>query len=212
MTMLGLALIAALVLWIIVIALSVWLPQKMFKDRPKMAGIATVMGFMLTFGFWFAKWNIESHMARKEAREMCKKVGVTIYVQPEKWKEMVGGEAAWKELGYKSKGRSFFTDEEKKLIPKTLYFENEEYKLRSKENNKVGLYSNSSSSQYGLFNTYVYYDFFTQQVLYKSNRFKPAEVSLNSGFKMLFFRTGKACISDRDAGDEAFSQFFYITK
>lgn len=66
---------------------------------------------MLTCGFWVIKWNIESMVAQKEAEEMCKQAGVTIYVPPEKWKEMMGvGRSLEKTRLSTSKSSFYFTN------------------------------------------------------------------------------------------------------
>lgn len=195
--MLGIAIIAMLVLWLIVIILSIWIPFVIFRKKNwKVAVITAFGGFMLTFGFWVIKWNLESMAAQKEAKEMCKQAGVTIYVQPEKWKEMVGGEEAWKELGYNSELIKYLDNKENRLIPKFITFEGNKYTVSYKYNNRIVSYSTNlySKNRRSALSSVLYYDIVTNTVLYKDNSMISSEVSLNNGFSMLFFRNVKCKI------------------
>ncbi|XXQ67827.1 hypothetical protein ACKLNO_09425 [Neisseriaceae bacterium B1] len=204
--MLGLAVIFALILWVSLIILSVWLPLKIFKNNGTLATILAITGFMLTCGFWVIKWNMESIAAQKEAEKMCQQAGVTIYMQPEKWKEMVGGEEAWKELGYKRK-YNLFEYEEKREIPNKISFEGKIYENDGKMNDRVAAYEYIELGSHGFFASNIYYDVKTQTVLFKKNIFKASDIGLGSGLKLLFYRGGKSCLH---TAQNPYKQFFSV--
>lgn len=93
-----------LALWGIIVCIATFVPLATIKNKP-VARIVAFIGFMLTFGGWYLKWTIGGYLAYQAGAEACKQAGITIYVPPEKWREMVGGYEAWKELAdYKSQG------------------------------------------------------------------------------------------------------------
>lgn len=51
-------------------------------------------------GWGFVYWTIEAIQIRLYAAKMCKQAGITVYVTPEQWKKMGGGEEAWKAINY----------------------------------------------------------------------------------------------------------------
>ena len=55
---------------------------------------------MLVMGWGFVYWTIEAIQIRLYAAKMCKQAGITVYVTPEQWKKMGGGEEAWKAINY----------------------------------------------------------------------------------------------------------------
>lgn len=207
--MLGLAVIAALIIWIIIIILSVWLPLRIFKNNKKTAVFTALIGFMLSCGFWIIKWNMESIVAQKEAEEMCKQSGITIYVPPEKWKEMVGGKKAWKKLGYDTKTWLNLTNEEKKNITREINIENIQYKLSFLRNTRVIEYSYVNFGKTWFFSSRLYFDKETNQPLFKINSLTKNNLDLNLGFQILFQHSIKECNPKKQ--DEFMHHFFYIT-
>ena len=95
--MLGVAILLGLALWFIIVCLATFLPLILIKNK-RAACIVAFIGFMLTFGGWWIKWFIEGQRTYWAGVEACKQAKLTIYVQPEKWIEMVGGHKAWQEL------------------------------------------------------------------------------------------------------------------
>ena len=100
--MTALILLFALAVWILLtLAATRWGSQWMRAALPqkKWAGVAGAFtGFMLLMGGWWLYWGIEYLQVQANAEEMCKQAGVKVYITPEEWKKMVGGEEAWRNI------------------------------------------------------------------------------------------------------------------
>ena len=170
--MLGVAILLGLALWFIIVCLATFLPLILIKNKHA-ACIIAFIGFMLTFGYWWLDMMIEGNRAYQAGVEACKQAKITIYVQPEKWIEMVGGHHAWVELAkYKDKSKSEFSKKEKQKYPSTFNFEGVEYHLRALTRKRVLVYDS-----YYIFNNYsnlksvFFYDWETKTMLYKYTQF-----------------------------------------
>ncbi|WP_423974024.1 hypothetical protein [Kingella oralis] len=164
--MLGIAVLFFLALWFIIVCLAPFLPFKLIKNKL----VACIVAFMLTFGCWWLYLTIDGYRAYLAGKEACKQANLTIYVQPEKWREMVGGHDAWLKLAdYEEKSKREISEEEKQKYPQTLNFEGVEYHFDYLTHKRVLVYD----SGYYAFNSYaylesrLYYDWETKTVLYK---------------------------------------------
>lgn len=104
--MFGLVVLSLLGLWLVVIMLSIWLPYRLLRGR----GIAiagALFSFTLSFARWVAKWRIEHWLVQRDLTEACKQAGVFVYVELKQWKQMMGGEEAWRKLGHKATCKYF---------------------------------------------------------------------------------------------------------
>ena len=153
-------------LWFIIVCLAPFLPFKLIKNKL----VACIVAFMLTFGCWWLYLTIDGYRAYLAGAEACKQANLTIYVQPEKWREMVGGHEAWLKLAdYEEKSKRELSEEEKRKYPQTLNFEGVEYHFDYLTHKRVLVYD----SGYYAFNSYaylesrLYYDWETKTVLYK---------------------------------------------
>lgn len=112
-------------------------------------------------GWGFVYWTIEAIQIRLYAAKMCKQAGITVYVTPEQWKKMVGGEEAWKAINYINK----FVDE-KYPYPKQITFKGEQYKMDYQLNDRIFLYESNLEYKYTRTFRNVYYDVVTKTVLF----------------------------------------------
>ena len=193
--MLGIAVLFFLALWFLIVCFATFLPFKLIENK-LVASIFAFIGFMLTFGYWWLDMMIEGNRAYQAGVEACKQAKITIYVQPEKWREMVGGHEAWLKLAdYEEKSKRELSEEEKQKYPQTLNFEGVEYHFDYLTHKRVLVYD----SGYYAFNSYaylesrLYYDWETKTVLYKYTWFlgnyslgftAPNLLGIRHGYKM----------------------------
>lgn len=200
--------IAVAVLWLALVVLSAWLPYYAFKHNKKWAITAATIGLMLTCGFWLIKVFLE----HKKMTDICQQTGATVYVQPEKWKAMLGGEEAWKKLGYRSQNWDSLSHEEQQTIVPQIDFEGQSYEFYTKQNARVLLYQYRNTDDMGTFTSYIYYDGLTQTVLYKINWFKVSPVARHSAFRIPFVRQERFCENGKKDSRNTFEKFFPVRK
>lgn len=213
--MFGLVVLFSLGLWIVLTVLAVKFGRKIFIRMLPQYGWAgkagAFAGFMLLMGGWIVKWKIENWQAIHYAQEACKQTGVWVYVKPEEWKRMVGGEEAWRELGYYPDAAT--SKEVGTRYPETVDFEGIEYHFSGGENTRVAWYTNFklSNKPYVSLWSQIYYDAISKRVLYKATTSYLHEPSIEEGFKGLFWRGEKDCRSIYKLKQrEIFHQFIYL--
>ena len=191
--MFGLVVLFLLGLWLVVIVLSVWLPYRLLRGRGRGIAIAgALFGFTLSFAGWVAKWRIEHWLVQRDLTEACKQDGVFVYVEPEQWKQMVGGEEAWRKLGHT-------TSSEKDSVypqpyPSELEFQGVRYSYFGRRNDRIVAYY-SGEIDYGSNGVYItnllYYDINTKTILYRYTSVSDRYVGLS--FKWLFWTDFEGC-------------------
>ena len=173
MLMFGLVVLFLLGLWLVVIVFSVWLPYRLLRGRGQGIAIAgALLGFTLSFAGWVAKWRIEHWLVQRDLTEACKQAGVFVYVEPEQWKQMVGGEE--------------------------LVFRGVSYTPTNQVNDRIVEYYSGENKygNYGVYKVYLlYYDINTKRVLYQHISAHSKYVDL--GFKWIFWTNLKGCGYDR---------------
>ena len=207
--MFGLVVLFLLGLWLVVIVLSVWLPYRLLRGRGRGIAIAgALLGFTLSFAGWVVKWRIEHWLVQRDLTEACKQAGVFVYVEPEQWKQMVGGEEAWRKLGHT-------TSSEKDSVypqpyPSELEFQGVRYSYFDRRNDRIVKYD-SDKIYYGSHGVYIahelYYDIDTKVVLYRHTAAHSQYVGL--GFKWIFWPDSKGCSHDRE-NTEIRHKFIYF--
>ena len=198
MLMFGLVVLFLLGLWLVVIVFSVWLPYRLLRGRGRGIAIAgALLGFTLSFAGWVAKWRIEHWLVQRDLTEACKQAGVFVYVEPEQWKQMVGGEEAWRKLGHTTSSENNAV--QPKQYPHQLEFQGVQYRATSdKYNDRIVEYY-SGKQGYGNHGVYIinmlYYDIDTGTVLYRYAAAHSKYVEI--GFKWLFWTNLEGCNYDR---------------
>ena len=197
--MFGLVVLFLLGLWLVVIVFSIWLPYRLLRGRGRGIAIAgALLGFTLSFAGWVAKWRIEHWLVQRDLTEACKQDGVFVYVEPEQWKQMVGGEEAWRKLGHA-------TSSEKDSVypqpyPSELEFQGVRYSYFGRRNDRIVKYD-SDKIYYGSHGVYIehelYYDIDTKAVLYRHTAAHSQYVGL--GFKWIFWTRLNGCGYDDTA-------------
>lgn len=180
-------------LWVIGIIIAMIFGYKLLRRFGiLMALFGMFLGFMLLAGGWIIRWKIENWHAIKYAEEACQKTGVWVYIQPREWRQLVGGEEAWKKLGY----GNLSTQEKKNIFyPDTLEFEGVNYEFSLLHNARIASYRNDdvlkkpNSSLISI----VYYDVVLRKVLYKYNISYSTSKSIGNGLKALFWERGIDC-------------------
>lgn len=210
----------SLILWIVLTRLAVKFGRKIFTRMLPQYGWAgkagAFAGFMLLMGGWIVKWEIENWQAVRHAEEACKKTGVWVYVDPEEWKRMVGGEEAWRELGYypyAGTSEEVGTCYPETVYPETVNFEGIEYQFSGRENARVAWYTNFklSNKPYVSLWSEIYYDAVSKRVLYKATTSYLQQPSIEEGFKGFFWSGEKDCRSIYKLKQrEVFHQFIYL--
>ena len=96
-----------LIIWILLTKFAMKIGGYLFRrfrpDNPRAEKWSAFWGFMLAMGWVLVFWAVEAVIVRIYAAEMCKQAGITVYVTPEQWKQMVGGEEAGKAIPYVNK-------------------------------------------------------------------------------------------------------------
>ncbi|WP_314044019.1 hypothetical protein [Kingella denitrificans] len=96
-----------LIIWILLTKFAMKIGGYLFRrfrpDNPRAEKWGAFWGFMLAMGWVLVYWTVEAVVVRIYAAEMCKQAGITVYVTPEQWKQMVGGEEAGKAIPYVNK-------------------------------------------------------------------------------------------------------------
>ena len=196
--MFGLVVLFLLGLWLAVIVLSVWLPYRLLRGRGRGIAIAgALLGFTLSFAGWVAKWRIEHWLVQRDLTEACKQAGVFVYVEPEQWKQMVGGEEAWRKLGHTTSSENDAV--QPKQYPHQLEFQGVQYSEFGKHNDRIVKYY-SGNQIYGNHGVYIfhymYYDINTQTELFRYTEAHSRYVDLS--FKWIFWTDFEGCNHEKE--------------
>lgn len=209
--MLGIAVLFFLALWFLIVCFATFLPLKLIENK-LVASIFAFIGFMLTFGYWWLDMMIEGNRAYQAGVEACKQAKITIYVQPEKWIEMVGGHNVWMKLAnYEEKETSEFSDKEKQTYPITFIFEGIEYHLDYITHKRILVYDSGyyEINNYAKLKSVLYYDWETGTVLYKRTQFPKNYSSGITVSNLLGIRNGhKECNPEDQI--KTYKRFFYL--
>lgn len=130
-----------------------------FPEKKWAGAAGAFIGFMLLMGGWWVYWGIEYLQVRAYVKEMCQQAGVKVYITPEEWTEMVGGEEAWRSI--KLIDRSPAPDIQEKVI----VFKHQEYKIFYQINERVSVYARYEGKPYILLTDWIYYDEFSNSVI-----------------------------------------------
>ena len=208
--MLGIAVLFFLALWFLIVCFATFLPFKLIENK-LVASIFAFIGFMLTFGYWWLDMMIEGNRAYQAGVEACKQAKITIYVQPEKWIEIVGGHEAWMKLAdYEEKETSELPEKEKQTYPSTFTFEGVEYHLDYITHKRVLVYNSGyyKINDYAKLKSVLYYDWETRSILYKRTQFPKNYSSGLTVSNLLGIRSGhKECEPEGEI--ETHKKFFY---
>lgn len=139
---------------------QVWM-RASFPEKKWAGAAGAFIGFMLLMGGWWVYWGIEYLQVRHYAKQMCQQAGVKVYITPEEWKEMVGGEEAWRRIKPINKLPP------KEMQGNKIFFNGKYYKIIYQVNERVFLYERYEGGPYILLNDIVYFDERSKVVLYQ---------------------------------------------
>lgn len=194
--MIGLMLLLALVIWMALTVGAMIAGYKIFIRfaKTRLAGVlGAFLGFMLTMGGIFVYWYAEYREIKQYADRMCSQAGLKIFVTPEQWKEMVGGEEAWKAIPYVNK-----LVDRKPPYPAYLVFENEKYKMNWQANDRIISYVHYDEQEklYTITTKDVYYDVVSKKILVQSVRTSTRSTKF---FRLDFWRIMPDCRNNPSA-------------
>ena len=167
--MIGFVVLFALFIWVIVTIFSMMLFHKICRKifpNYRWSGIVGVfIGFMLLMGGWFVYWGIEYIQVRSYVSEMCKQSGIKIYITPEEWKQMVGGEDAWRRLGRSNRNPPDHMKDNR------IVLNGEIYEIFWQENDRLSIYHHQRQDgiRYVSVNQKVLYDEMSGKALMQYN-------------------------------------------
>ena len=167
--MIGFVVLFALFIWVIVTIFSMMLFHKICRKispNYRWSGIVGVfIGFMLLMGGWFVYWWIEYIQVSSYVSEMCKQSGIKIYITPEEWKQMVGGEDAWRRLGRSNRNPPDHMKDNR------IVLNGEIYEIFWQENDRLSIYHHQRQDgiRYVSANQKVLYDEMSGKALMQYN-------------------------------------------
>ncbi|WP_154103767.1 hypothetical protein [Eikenella corrodens] len=167
--MIGFVVLFALFIWVIVTIFSMMLFHKICRKifpNYRWSGIVGVfIGFMLLMGGWLVYWGIEYIQVRSYVSEMCKQSGIKIYITPEEWKQMVGGEDAWRRLGRSNRNPPDHMKDNR------IVLNGEIYEIFWQENDRLSIYHHQRQDgiRYVSANQKVLYDEMSGKALMQYN-------------------------------------------
>ena len=167
--MIGFVVLFALFIWVIVTIFSMMLFHKICRKifpNYRWSGIVGVfIVFMLLMGGWFVYWGIEYIQVRSYVSEMCKQSGIKIYITPEEWKQMVGGEDAWRRLGRSNRNPPDHMKDNR------IVLNGEIYEIFWQENDRLSIYHHQRQDgiRYVSANQKVLYDEMSGKALMQYN-------------------------------------------
>ena len=139
--------------------------RKIFPNYRWSGIVGVFIGFMLLMGGWFVYWGIEYIQVRSYVSEMCKQSGIKIYITPEEWKQMVGGEDAWRRLGRSNRNPPDHMKDNR------IVLNGEIYEIFWQENDRLSIYHHQRQDgiRYVSANQKVLYDEMSGKALMQYN-------------------------------------------
>ena len=214
--MFGLVVLFSLGLWIVLTILAVKFGRKIFIRMLPQYGWAgkagAFAGFMLLMGGWIVLWTIEYIQGMRFATEMCKQAGVHVYVTPQEWKQMLGGEEEWQKFRvYNKRVRDPITY---KVLPgyqEYLNFHGNRYYLNDGWNDRVLVYKRTEWHNYVFLNETIFYDNQSGKVLwgYMSVKGKAPNIANNLNGLKFWLNTYPECEVDYQVRRKTSDHFFY---
>ncbi len=208
--MIGFAVLFALLIWVTLTILGMTLFWgifcKIFPNYRWSGMVGMFIGFMLLMGGWFVYWWVEYIQVRSYVDEMCKQSGIKIYVTPEEWKQMVGGENAWRRLGR--------TDRRPpdNMKDNQIVFNGEIYKIFWQENARLSIYHHQRQDgiRYVSVNQEILYDDMSGKALIQYNYTTVGSGSLEDfmGWLKTWINNIPGCENNR-AWDLGESSYFF---
>ena len=214
--MFGLVVLFSLGLWIVLTILAVKFGRKIFIQmlpQYAWAGKAGAFaGFMLLMGSWIVPWTIEYIQGMRFATEMCKQAGVHVYVTPQEWKQMLGGDEEWRKFKlHRQRTRDPVTY---KVLPgyqEYLNFRGNRYHLDDAWSHRVLVYSRTKWYNYVFLNETIFYDSQSGKVLwgYMSVKGKAPNIANNLNGLKFWLDTYPECEVNSQEMDYLYNHFFY---
>lgn len=216
--MFGLVVLFSLGLWIVLTILAVKFGRKIFIRMLPQYGWAgkagAFAGFMLLMGGWIVLWTIEYIQGMRFATEMCKQAGVHVYVTPQEWKQMLGGEEEWQKFKIWYSSRTLRDPVTYKVLPgyqEYLNFRGNRYYLNKGWNNRIVEYERTDWYNYVFLREIIYYDNQSGKVLwgYMSVRGKAPNIANNLNGLKFWLDTYPECRVDWMSIHQTSIQYFY---
>ena len=163
--MIAIVLFIFLAIWILLTKFAMKIGRHLFRrfrpDNPRAEKWGAFWGFMLAMGWVLVYWTVEAVVVRRYAAELCQQAGLKVYVTAEQWKNMVGGEEAWKRILPLDRNPS--ADEKDRV----LVYNGKQYKPFWVLNQRVWVYIQYKTKPYTLLADRLYYDNLTNTVLFQ---------------------------------------------
>ena len=201
--MIAIVLFIFLAIWIRLTKFAMKIGRHLFRrfrpDNPRAERWGAFWGFMLAMGWVFVFWAVEAVVVRRYAAELCQQAGLKVYITAEQWKNMVGGEEAWKRILPLDRNPS--ADEKDRV----LVYNGKQYKPFWVLNQRVWVYIQYKTKPYTLLADRLYYDNLTNTVLFQ---YVTVSSGANANDLLGFFIPNREC---RDTSSEHLltSQYFW---
>ncbi|WP_455228642.1 hypothetical protein [Kingella denitrificans] len=165
--MIAIVLFIFLAIWILLTKFAMKIGRLLFRrfhpDNLRAERWGAFWGFMLAMGWVLVYWTVEAVVVRRYTVEMCRQAGFKTYVTPEQWKQMVGGEEAWRSLTFNDpyRTRSSF-DHSQHIV-----FNGKKYESQMHWNERVLTFTKNKARRYAMMTDRVYFDTVTKTVLFQ---------------------------------------------
>ena len=191
--------------WVAITIVATKAGYKSFKRRfqsKRGCFFGAMLGFIPTMGIWLALMCWDYWRTTYAFDKMCKQTGVKIYVTPEKWKKMVGGEEAWKQL----KWIDHSVSENNMSIEKEIVFNQKIYKIYHQQNKRVFSYSNDQFAPYTTLSDIIQYDVLTHTVLFQNATVYSGP---NPSDWLVFWIPQQSCGESRETMLNLYGKYFF---
>lgn len=155
--MIAIVLFIFLIIWILLTKFAMKIGRYLFRrfrpDNPRAEKWGAFWGFTLAMGWVFVFWAVEAVVVRRYTVEMCRQAGFKTYVTPpEQWKQMVGGEEAWRSLTFKNPYRTKSSFDHSQHI----VFNGKKYESEMHWNERVLLFTRDKVRRYTMLTDTIY--------------------------------------------------------
>ena len=165
--MIAIVLFIFLIIWILLTKFAMKIGRYLFRrfrpDNPRAERWGAFWGFMLAMGWVFVYWTVEAVIVRRYTVEMCRQAGFKTYVTPEQWKQMVGGEEAWRNLTFDNP----YDTKNPFDHSQHMVFNGKKYESEMHWDERVLSFEDSKAEPYALLIDRIYVDIVTRKILFQ---------------------------------------------
>lgn len=193
--------------WVAITIVATQAGYKSFKRRFQSKRgyfFGAMLGFIPTMGIWLTLMCWDYWRTTRAFNEMCQQAGVKIYVTPEKWKEMVGGEEAWKQLKWIDR----FVSKNDTSVEREIVFNQKRYEISLQKNERIFTYTSDQFAPYTTLSDIMYYDILTKTVLFRYT----IVLSGSPPSDWLVFWIPQRSCGDRQTSSNLYDEYFFRSK